>query len=398
MTMPKSASLQQSASSSNSKAADGQSRAAKLAALRIRYSSIPAGRTLTVEEASVELKRNELVNFDASARTLSLHAMRSLTESLAMNRSLKILNLWGCGMGEAGAEMLCAWLGSARCLEGIDLRHNQLGPGGVGHVARALSTNTSLFHVSLGSNGARKQGLAELANGLARAGDRSRLAVLDFDSNGIGVAGGSLAAKILSASSSLVHLNVSYNELGDKGLADLVPGLVASTSLASLSLRHVGLSHIGASIFADVVASVTLASVDISENCIGEDGAEIICAAIDRSESITAMVADAIGDDLMTAEIHKKIAARREARNNNAPACATRRQPQQHQLYRPTSSPYSKHLSSPSGSGGTSRSACWVTPTNATDMFLLSHRPQHLPSSSPTQSSSPASITTSASC
>ncbi|KAJ8604536.1 hypothetical protein CTAYLR_000970 [Chrysophaeum taylorii] len=287
---------------------DGQSRVAKLAVLRARYCSIAAGETIeSVEEAARRLEENRLVNYDASARQLSVASVRLLGRALRSSTTIRILNLWGAAIGIPGAEALGPWLGSTTSLEGIDLRQNELGEHGMRLIAKGLEKNTTLLHLSLGSNAAGPCGVTALADALVAAGHRSKIAILDLDSNDLGVAGGAQVARILVHSQSLVHLNLSYNRLGDAGLALLAPGVVASTCLASLSIRCIGISVIGASIFADVIAGVPLHSVDLGQNDLGDDGARLFIAVLDRAPNLdTLNVTGSVSDDLAR-EIQRKL-------------------------------------------------------------------------------------------
>lgn len=280
------------ASSTSATAATAHSRVAKLNALRARYLAIGPSESPTIDEAAQQLHANSLINLNASATLLSMDALHALTRALSHNTSLRILNLWGCGVGEPGAALIGHWLGHTPYLEGLDLRQNELGAVGMRHIAHGLSTNSSLLHLSLGSNRATALGSSAVADALVSAGPLSRLAVLELDSNDIGVAAGLHAARILNSSQGLVHLNLAFNDLGDRGIAELVPGITASPSLASLSLRCCGISALGASIFAEVIASVPLHSVDLGQNDLGQDGAELILAAVRLSPTLDILNVD----------------------------------------------------------------------------------------------------------
>lgn len=296
MTMPTQtkqlAECKSAASSTSATAATASSRIAKLNTLRARYSAIGPSESPTIDEAARLLHANSLINLNASATLLSMDALRALSRALNHNSSLRILNLWGCAVGEPGAALIGQWLGHTPYLEGLDLRQNELGAVGMRHIAHGLATNSSLLHLSLGSNSATAQGCGAVADALVSAGPLSRLAVLELDSNDAGVAAGRCAADILRSSQGLVHLNLSYNELGDRGIAELVPGIMASPSLASLSLRCCGISSLGASIFAEVIATVPLHSVDLGQNDLGQDGAELILAAVRLSPTLDILNVD----------------------------------------------------------------------------------------------------------
>ncbi|KAK7878314.1 hypothetical protein WMY93_034361, partial [Mugilogobius chulae] len=87
-------------------------------------------------------------------------------------------------------------------------------------------------------------------------------------------------ASVLS-SSSLTHLDLSYNDLTDSGVEELCSGLKsASCRLELLSLSCCELSHLCCAALASVLSSSSLTHLDLSNNDLEDSGVEQLCSGL----------------------------------------------------------------------------------------------------------------------
>jgi hypothetical protein len=118
---------------------------------------------------------------------------------------LRLLNLGGNSIGDAGARALAAALPIATALESLDLSSNAIGSGGA----------------------------CALAQALPRAG---RLAVLNLQSNAIGDEGTRALAGALPGLALLKELWLGGNLIGDEGACALAAVLPSAPALERLDL------------------------------------------------------------------------------------------------------------------------------------------------------------------
>jgi len=109
-------------------------------------------------------------------------------------RSLRSLNLEGCGMSSAAAQHLCACLAGSRFLEAINLSGNAIGDAGAAAVKGLLERAPRLATLSLAKCSLTAPGAAALCRGLAQAprGD----VTLILSGNNIGDAGVAALAQV----------------------------------------------------------------------------------------------------------------------------------------------------------------------------------------------------------
>jgi Ran GTPase-activating protein (RanGAP) involved in mRNA processing and transport len=86
---------------------------------------------------------------------------------------------------------------------------------------------------------------------------------------------------------SLLHLDISSNEIGDQAGGALVQ---CCTQLTKLELRAIGLSHAGLPLLASQLSSsscrLSLKSLDLSRNAFSESSVDMLCAAISSNTQL----------------------------------------------------------------------------------------------------------------
>ena len=164
---------------------------------------------------------------------------------------LVFVNMGSNHLGDEGAALFSAMLGSSKHLKHLDLSDNSIGCEGTAHLASALTVNTSLDNLILGSNPIGSEGTDMILDMLTINCTLQSLNLANCNIEG----NDALLAKFLtsfpSASQEFKQLEISYNCLGEEGISALIQALGADTSLTKLGLAandiHTGaLQQLGA--------------------------------------------------------------------------------------------------------------------------------------------------------
>ncbi|KAI8813432.1 hypothetical protein BJ742DRAFT_790376 [Cladochytrium replicatum] len=169
--------------------------------------------------------------------------IKSLGDSLTLNRSLRILILWRNDIGDGGATALGQALQLNSTLEELNLQSNKIGEVGISAIAISLKSNSSLKKLDLRENEAKDKGAVALADALKQ---NSTLIQLNISRNEIGVEGGTALGSALRENKAMTKLDAAVNpKLGELGMTALVDG-----GSDCKTLTHLGLSESNLSFFA----------------------------------------------------------------------------------------------------------------------------------------------------
>ncbi|KAI8800160.1 hypothetical protein BJ742DRAFT_686378 [Cladochytrium replicatum] len=169
--------------------------------------------------------------------------IKTLGDSLTLNRSLRILILWRNDIGDGGATALGQALQLNSTLEELNLQSNKIGEVGISAIAISLKSNSSLKKLDLRENEAKDKGAVALADALKQ---NSTLIQLNISRNEIGVEGGTALGSALRENKALTKLDAAVNpKLGELGMTALVDG-----GSDCKTLTHLGLSESNLSFFA----------------------------------------------------------------------------------------------------------------------------------------------------
>jgi Ran GTPase-activating protein (RanGAP) involved in mRNA processing and transport len=184
----------------------------------------------------------------------SVDAILTLVSSLTHCPSLKVLDIHGCKIGDAGVVKLAPQLSNIKSLthlqiggndltsEGLyslapvlallgitqlHLSHNKLGDSGVKELGTMLADMKSLTHISLGGNDITPDGVSSIANALVE-----------------------------HLADTLVHLDLSDNEFSDDGVANLVHALPKLHALSHLNLSHCEIEEDGEAMLIEVAPAI----------------------------------------------------------------------------------------------------------------------------------------------
>ena len=160
-----------------------------------------------------------------------------------------------------------------------------------------LLKETSLTHLELTGNSIGDAFAASLSQALTA---NSSLTNLNLVGNSIGAVGAASLSQALTANSSLTILNLSGNSIGDDGAASLSQALTAKSSLTNLDLSYNSIGAVGAaSLSQALTANSSLTNLNLSGNSIGDDGAASLSQALTANSSLTnlGLSGNSIGDD-----------------------------------------------------------------------------------------------------
>ena len=134
-----------------------------------------------------------------------------------------------------------------------------------------LASITSLQHLDLAHNSLGDSGATMIGPHLASL---SSLTLLSLSSNGIGDRGAMLLGPHLASLTSLNHLDISYNSIGEEGVTALGPHLASLRTLQHLDIAVNRIDSQGGIVLGCHLARLSfLRHLDISNNRIGDDGA-----------------------------------------------------------------------------------------------------------------------------
>jgi len=236
----------------------------------------------------------------SGVRSASVEALAALGAALDGNRHLEQLSL-GCNFISAeGCRALAAAVASHPALRSLSLEHNPIQDSGAAALSAALCGRGSrLTSLSLPFTGAKDGACRALADALAAG---APLASLDLGGNLVTAGGAAALAAALADPSgcALRSLNLAANyRLGPEGALSLAAAL-PSSGLAELHLAGcaVGAGPVGR--IAAAVARSSLRLLDLSHNQIGDRGAwDLAWAIAEPHAQLTTLIlkSDDIEDD-----------------------------------------------------------------------------------------------------
>lgn len=195
-----------------------------------------------------------LNHLDLSCNDLGAESLNMLLSALLKNRKhrLEVLALGGNaigGGGVGGAAIIASFIEfSTRAaannkrtkLRRLDVRANALGDGGVRTIMLGLACST-ITHLHLSENAIGDTAVPHLVAGLEKM---RQITTLDLSFNNIGPVGGAaLAACLAGKHPTLAHLDVSWNKLGNRGAVAFAGCLRKGTG--ALGELHLGSNDIG---------------------------------------------------------------------------------------------------------------------------------------------------------
>jgi Leucine Rich repeat len=174
--------------------------------------------------------------------------------------------------------------------EYLDLRWKNIGAQDAKQIAHELVAHTTLAHMHLNDNKIGNDGVVALAGVLATNKSLTRLWL---NKNGIGDVGMEASGQALMQNDSLESLNVGDNEFGMVGLTSFACGLKINKGLTDLCLYKNSIGNAGAIAMADALTSNTsLTRLHLWGNNVGNEGAAALGEALKTNATLTELWLD----------------------------------------------------------------------------------------------------------
>ena len=230
---------------------------------------------------------------DLSYNEVGDNGARAIADGIVTRKGLKHLNLSHNLLQDSAIAELAQCL-HASSLHTLNISGNQFGCGGACGLARAIGEGISLNTLDLSDNSVGDDGLASVCRALPNAQletlrlraigisalkclgsvlkQESHIQVLDLSRNGIGSSCAHIA-EALKSNTSLTHLILQENRIGDTISSLLAHALSKNKTLRKLNLRHNRIKDKGAQDIAKALfQNSNLQSLDLASNFIGEEG------------------------------------------------------------------------------------------------------------------------------
>ena len=163
----------------------------------------------------------------------------------------------------------------------VDLSSGEIMNVGAVVISVVLERSSSLTHLDLSFNHIDD----DVASSLSWY---SSLTFLNLQGNFIGDTGASSLSQALKANSSLTNLNLSLNSISDAGASSLSQALQANSSLTNLNLSLNSIGDAGASFLSKALkANSSLTDLNLSSTSIGDAGASSLSKALKANSSLT---------------------------------------------------------------------------------------------------------------
>ncbi|XP_076986955.1 NACHT, LRR and PYD domains-containing protein 12 [Tamandua tetradactyla] len=212
---------------------------------------------------------------------VSSSACQDLAVALIANKNLIRMDLSSNNLGLSGMTMLCEALRNPKCrLQMIQLRKCQLETRACQEMVSVLSTSRHLTEMDLTGNALGDTGLRLLCQGLKHP--ICRLQTLWLKICHLTAAACEDLASTLGVNQSLTELDLSLNELGDPGVLQLCEGL--RHPKCKVQTLRLGICRFGSAACEGLSAVLQdnqhLRELDLSFNDLGDRGVQLLCEGL----------------------------------------------------------------------------------------------------------------------
>ena len=252
----------------------------------VRNGYVALGNSL---EGCLNLRKLELTVYDSD---MEYEGLLELAEGLKHCPNLTSLNLYGIPMfTDEGSRSLSSLFQSDNCrLERLYLDSMYMNDDEMAVLSTGLACLPSLKWLYLESNSIGDRGLQDLVRGLVNC----NLEKLDLSRNTLmdSVSGLRSLGTLVRRTTNIHMLNLSYSSLTDKGLQSFVEGMANCCNLTELNLSDNsaitanGLASLSSLFRAEHCSLCTLCLHDIN---IGDDGAAVLVNGLIGNKSLTTL-------------------------------------------------------------------------------------------------------------
>jgi len=214
-------------------------------------------RTLIAHD---ETERLSLIN-----TSLTDNGLKALAEHFE-KYGVKVLDLSQNRITSASMEELGKGIAANQTLTEISLENNEINDAGIVALAPNVGPKVTLTKLNLNGNKISTQGVEALAEHLSNADHP--LPELQLARNALDDSSCSALAKLLSSNPSIIHVNLSGNKIGNRGVQTLTQALSSpNCAVATLDLSHNEIGIDGALAIEKLLqVNKSILSVDLSEN------------------------------------------------------------------------------------------------------------------------------------
>lgn len=185
-----------------------------------------------------------------------------ISHSLAINSTLRELNLSACKLTEKGIKSLSQMLVVNKSLTILNISSNNFG-GSIAHISYSLTINTTLRELHLSGCKVTEHGIESLSQMLVQ---NKFLAILNISNNDLGD-GITHISHSLTINTTLQELHASLCKLTEKGIKSLSQMTIVNRSLKVLCLSGNSISDTGVTLLANALTlNSTLEELDLSSN------------------------------------------------------------------------------------------------------------------------------------
>eukprot|EP01120_Amphizonella_sp_Union-15-10_P011700 TRINITY_DN5026_c0_g1_i1.p1 TRINITY_DN5026_c0_g1~~TRINITY_DN5026_c0_g1_i1.p1 ORF type:complete len:326 (-),score=64.97 TRINITY_DN5026_c0_g1_i1:156-1133(-) len=211
------------------------------------------------------------------------------------------------------SKALGALLSNNNTIEKLSLAQCKINDKVLLEIVKGLKNNKSLKSLNLDQNEFTEKASKSLCETLGKK--QKSLTHLSLRENTLNTAAASLSS-LLSTTSNLISLNLSFCEITDEALADLVTPLAENKSLKNLDLRGNRISDRGAAELSDIISSnATLLNLFLQYNEIGDQGLGKILKALEENIGLEVLdVCGNVGDDSLEDKIWELVEKNRDER------------------------------------------------------------------------------------
>ena len=224
---------------------------------------VPISQTVISIIARGIEKNTHLKILDLSGCFMDMQALVTIGEALKMNSGIVALKLANCDLVDEQIEYLAHnTLESHMSLKELNLKGNRCRSGGLNAIARLLQSKVnkleSLVVSYQGVSSGDKFGILPLATSL---GNNNHLKFLDISNNSPVDAEDKVwdvirVCEALRENCTLLHLDISANNIGDADLVQIMNILCQNSTLQILDLQNNNITNEGMAEFAKLVGGI----------------------------------------------------------------------------------------------------------------------------------------------
>jgi Ran GTPase-activating protein (RanGAP) involved in mRNA processing and transport len=245
---------------------------------------LPSLSGLEVLLRNLDSKVKELILEQVDTRTVGLH---EVLRELGRNTTVTNLAIRDSELSRENIQQLRVFLRQNTALQSLELDSSALGSAGLAEIAPALYRNTSIKTLALSTS---RHGLDDImsANVLRVLIRRNKtITSLCLCQNGFGRNAAATRSIVegVRSNTAIQELDVGFCELDDHGISLLANALIRNTSMVQLNLQFNEITSVGVRALVDdnVEAVKTLTQLGLLYNPIRSEGTTILADALGRN-------------------------------------------------------------------------------------------------------------------